>query len=141
MAQLVCSATSDDVHVRLEMGMVDRMHTCRHTGTGCCTVGQLGHQLGVGRFLAHGGPVFTVQGDVEYAGAELGHHLGLQLQAFAHAHVHAAVVIADRQPHCATLGVEQNFGGMNQGSRHDLRCATMKSRGKASRRLPSARTG
>ena len=123
------------------MGMVDRMHTRRHTGPGCSAVGQFGHQLGVSRFLADGSAVFAIERDIKDAGAELGHHLGLQLQAFAHAHVHAAVVIADGQAHCATLGVEQNFGGMNQGSRHDLRCATMKSRGKASRRLPSARTG
>ena len=36
-------------------------------------------------------------------------HLGLQLQAFPHAHLDAAVMIANRQVHPASLGIEQHL--------------------------------
>jgi len=69
--------------------------------------------------LAHGRAVFTVQRDIEHAGTELGHHLGLQLQAFAHALFHAAVMVAHRQQCGCGLGAEQNVSGVGSGNRHE----------------------
>jgi hypothetical protein len=48
-------------------------------------------------FTAHGRAIFAVQRHVEDASAELFDHLGLQLQAFAHPRLHAAVMVTNRQ--------------------------------------------
>ena len=78
--------------------------------------------MGVFVFTTHRRTVFTVKRDIEHAHAKLLVHLGLQLQAFAHACFHAAVVIANRQLHRARLGVLQHIarmrGGGGSGVRH-----------------------
>ncbi len=102
---------------------------------------QFGDQRGMLGLAAHRGAVFAVERDVEHAGAELLGHLGLQRQALAHARFDAAVVVAHRQHDGTGLRAEQHVAWMRGGSAHALRCATMNMRGKASRRLPSVRTG
>ena len=145
VAQAVAGLADDDVQVLREAGVVHGMHACSHAGAGRGIARQRGHQARMGRLLAHGGAVLAVQRDIEHAGAELIHHLGLQLQALAHARFHAAVVIADGQVQGTALRIEQHLGrvcarGSGRGGSHGLRWATMNRRGKASRRRPSART-
>jgi hypothetical protein len=55
-------------------------------------------------FATNRGAIFAIEGDVKNARPELLRHLGLQLQAFAHPHFHATVVVAHRQVHSARLG-------------------------------------
>ena len=62
--------------------------------------GALGRMLGL---AAHRGTVLAIEADIEHAGAELLRHLGLQLQALAHARFHAAVVVTHRQSMHASL--------------------------------------
>ena len=61
---------------------------------------------------ANGRAVFAVQCHVKDAGAELLHHLSLQLQAFAHPHFNAAVMVAHRQVSRGGLGAQKNFTRM-----------------------------
>ncbi len=56
-------------------------------------------------FSAHRCTVFTIKGDIKDAGAEFLRHLNLQLQAFAHPHFDAAVVIAHRDHDTRGLGL------------------------------------
>jgi hypothetical protein len=55
-------------------------------------------------FSTYGGTVFTIEGDIKYAGAEFLRHFCLQLQAFAHPRFDAAVVIAHRDHNTRGLG-------------------------------------
>jgi hypothetical protein len=55
-------------------------------------------------FATDRGAIFAIQGDVKDARPELLRHLGLQLQAFAHPHFYATVVVAHWQMHSARLG-------------------------------------
>ena len=98
--------------IGLERRVIDRVHAHRHAGRGCGGQRQFGHQRRVLGFAAHRGAVFAVQRHIEHAGAELLGHLGLQLQAFAHARLDAAVVVAHRQHHGAGLRALQHVGGM-----------------------------
>jgi hypothetical protein len=92
--------------------MVDRMHPHRHARLGRRGLDQRHHQRGVLGFGTGGRAVLAIERDVEHAGAELFGHLGLQLQALAHARLDAAVVVAHRQRHRAGLGVGEHLAGM-----------------------------
>ena len=148
MAEAVAGLARDDGHVVGERRVVHGMHPGRDARAGGRITRQGGDQFGMGALLAHRSAVFAVQRDVEHAVAEFGSHLGLQGQALAHAGLDAAVVVADRQHHGPGLCFEQGLrrmdegrGGVCVGSQgHAERCATMKRRGKASSRRPSART-
>ena len=65
------------------------------------TVDQLGHQLCVAKFVAGGGAVFAVEGDVEDRAKLL-----LQGHRFTHQLVGAGVMIADRQIDRTVLALE-----------------------------------
>ncbi|MNT22628.1 hypothetical protein D3C72_1580190 [compost metagenome] len=123
--------------------MIHRMHAYSHTSTRRRAIGQRYDEPRMLLLLPDGSAVFAVQGYIEHATAELGHHLCLQGQAFAHALFHAAVMVAHGQAQGAALGAEQNLCRMdsrNAHVRHQMgRLATKNKRGNASRRLPSLR--
>jgi hypothetical protein len=58
---------------------------------------QLGALAGMFGFTAHGRAIFAIERGIKHAGAKLLGHLRLQLQAFAHAHLDTAVVVAHGQ--------------------------------------------
>src|SRR3989344_2519999 len=92
-----------------------------HGAPGCSPQGQPGPQPGVAGFKAGGGAVFAIEGDIKDAGTELLRHLGLQLQALAHARFDAAVVVTDRQEACLRLGAQQHIAWMGWRSALPLR--------------------
>ena len=112
IAQALARIARHDVHVALERRMVDRMNAHPHP----CAVGRghgkLGHEQRVLGLAADRRTVFAVQRDVEHAGAELLGHLGLQLQALAHARLDAAVVVAHRQQAGGGLGAKEDVTRM-----------------------------
>jgi len=110
--QTVAGTACDVGHVRVEMGVVHRVDPHGDAGVMSRVQRQAGDQLGVICLATHRGTIFTIEGDIEDTGAELLRHLGLQLQAFAHPHFDAAVVVADRQLHAAGLRPEQNVTRM-----------------------------
>jgi hypothetical protein len=72
---------------------------------------QRGDELRVLHLAAHRGAVFVVQRYVEHRA-----QLGLQLQALAHARLHAGVVVARRQQRRGgVFGVEQGLAGVHRG--------------------------
>ena len=93
------------------------MNTRCHAGTRGCGQQQRDHQRGVISLATHGRAVFAVQCDVKDAGAELLAHLGLQLQAFAHARLNAAVVVAHRQYAGRSLSALKNVARVLHGVR------------------------
>ena len=117
VAQPVTRLADDGGNVRLKGRMVNRVHTRCHAGTGGCGQQQRNHQRGVISLAAHGRAVFAVQRDVKHAGAELLAHLGLQLQAFAHARLNAAVVVANRQNAGCGLSAKKNVTRVLHGVR------------------------
>ena len=143
MAELVARLARDRGDVVGEGCVIDGVHAGGDTRAGLGLTRQLRDQLGVLAFQTDGRAIFAVERHVEHDMAELGAHLVLQLQALAHAHFHAAVVIADGNVLLPCLRSEQDSGGMGFGGgrRHAGRWATMNMRGKASSRLPSLRTG
>ena len=98
-----------------ESRMVHRMDARSHTGTGRGLHGQGRHQTRMLGLEAHRSAVFAIQRDVKDAGAELLRHLGLQLQALAHAHLNATVMVADRQKTGLRLGAQQHVARMQDG--------------------------
>ena len=64
------------------------------------------------RLATNRGAVFAIQRDIEHAGFEFLRHLGLQRQAFTHAHLDSAVMVAHRQARRSRLGTEQNVARM-----------------------------
>ena len=115
VAQLRRRLARNGVHIRSKRRVIDRMHPRRHARAGLRLHGllrQLRHQRGVFTLFAHGRAVFAIERDVEHAVTVLGHQLRLQLQAFAHTHFHAAVVVTHGQRLHARLGAKQNFTGM-----------------------------
>jgi hypothetical protein len=99
-------------HVGIKRGVVHRVDPHRNACVRCCGERQLGDQRGVFRLAAHRGTILAIEGDVEDAGAVFLRHLGLQLQAFAHPHLDAAVMVADRQLHAAGLCAHQDVARM-----------------------------
>ena len=79
---------------------------------------QLSHQGGVLRFTAHGRTVLAIEGHVKDAGAPFLGHFGLQLQAFSHPHLDAAVMVTDRKQPLLGLGAQQNGAGVV----HEIQC-------------------
>ncbi len=140
MTQARAGAAHDVRDVGLEGRVIDRMHAHRDARADRRGQREFGDQRGVLGLATHRGTVLAVEGDVEHTGTEFGGELGLQRQAFAHARLDAAVVVAHGQDHRTGLGTEQDLTWVN-GVRHGLRCATMNRRGKASRRRPSDRAG
>ncbi|GAB3470340.1 hypothetical protein GCM10011496_03330 [Polaromonas eurypsychrophila] len=63
-------------------------------------------------FAADRRAILAVQRHVEHAGAEFFDHFSLQLQAFAHPCLDAAVVVTDRQKTCCSLGAKEDVAGM-----------------------------
>ena len=104
MTQAMTGLTDDAGDVGLKSGVVQRMHANRHAGLGSSSQQQGHHQGGVISLTAHRRAVFAVQRHVKNASAKLLTHLGLQLQAFTHARLDAAVVIAHRQRAGCSLG-------------------------------------
>jgi hypothetical protein len=96
MPQARTGLANDARDVSLKAGMIDRVHPHGDAGRRVCLQGQFGHQGSVLGFAAHRGTIFAIQGDIKHASAEFLQHLGLQLQAFAHADLNAAVVVTDR---------------------------------------------
>ncbi|MNT08458.1 hypothetical protein D3C72_1432010 [compost metagenome] len=141
----MAGTSGDGDHVAGKGRVVDRMHAHADAHAGLGGQRELGDERGMLGLAADRGAVFAVEGDVEHAGAELLRHLGLEREALLHAGFDAAVVVAHRQGHGAGLCAEQHVRGMGSGGlrRHAsfFLCATMNMRGKASRRLPSVRTG
>ena len=97
VAQAVRRLPGNGGQVARKSRVIHRVYAGGHAGLGLGREGQRGNQRRVLGLAAHGGAVFTVERDVKHASAELLAHFGLQLQAFAHAHFHAAVVVAHRE--------------------------------------------
>ena len=89
--------------------VIHRVHTHRHAGIRCSVQCKLGDQRGVLGFAAYRRAVFAIQRDIKHTHTKLLLHLGLQLQAFAHALFNAAVVVADRQHHRTRLCALQHI--------------------------------
>jgi len=87
-------------HVGFKTRVVHRVHTNGNAGTGRFVFRCEGHfsdHHGMIGFATDRGAVFTVQGDIKNASAKLLRHVGLQLQAFEHPRVNAAVVVTHRK--------------------------------------------
>jgi len=82
-----------------------------------CAQQQGHHQRRMIGLAAHGCAVFAVQRHVKDASTELLTHLGLQLQAFAHARLDAAVVVAHRQNAGSGLSAKKNVARVLHGVR------------------------
>ena len=104
MAQRSAGAVHDGGDVGRKSGMINGVHA--HCNTGRARSGdsplhrlhrQFRHHQRVLMFTAHGSTVLAVQRHIKHAGAKLLAHLGLQLQALAHAHFDPGIVVADRQ--------------------------------------------
>jgi hypothetical protein len=111
----VAQAGGDGRHggqVRFEGWMLHGMHAHCDAAAWRCGVGQLDHQRRVLGLPADRGTIFAIERDVEHAGTELLHQLGLQLQALAHPRFHAAVVVAHRNDSGARLGAEEDLTRM-----------------------------
>ena len=118
IAQAVGGATRDGHYVTRKRRMIDRMHAHTDTRSGLCGERKFGHQHRVLCFTADRRAIFAIERHIENAGAELLSHVGLKREAFSHAGLHAAVVIADRQHDGASLRTQQHLAGM--GCRHAL---------------------
>ena len=97
--------------------MTKGMYTNRHTGIGGGAGCQAEHQLSVVLFATHGRTIFAIEGDVHNANAKFLVQLGLQLQAFAHARLNAAVVVANRQNAGCGLSAKKNVARVLHGVR------------------------
>ena len=98
--------------VRLKSRMIDRVDAHSNAGIGGRSQQELCDQRGMFCLTAHGRAVFTIEGYIKDTGAELLRHIGLQLQALAHARLHPTVVITDRQRHGPGLGPHQYIAWM-----------------------------
>ena len=105
IGQSVRSGAHNGAHVVCEVGMVYSMHA-HADARGCrlrCVarqrkfVEEFGHRLCLLRLCPNGRAVLAVQRHVHHAMAYFSDQRRLQLQAFAHARRHAAVVVAHRQ--------------------------------------------
>ena len=98
--------------------VIDRMHTGCHTGTGGGLTGQSSYQGGMGCLTTDGGTIFTVQRHIKDAGTKFFGHFSLQLQAFAHPHFDAAVMVTDGQKTGLRLRTKENVAGMGHKKLH-----------------------
>lgn len=105
----------DHTQVVGKAGVIHGVDTHGHPRTIGSAERQLNDQGCVRRFAAHRSPVFAIERNVEDAGTKLLGELRLQLQALAHAHFHAAVVIAHRQHASGGLRVKQDFARVSHG--------------------------
>lgn len=112
VAELVACFAHNGGNVFGKCGVIYGMHACCDATAVLDVLGQLRNQQSMGFFLANGCAVFTVQRHIKHAGAKLLQHLRLQFQALAHAHFHAAVMVADRQHMGCCLGAQQDLAGM-----------------------------
>jgi hypothetical protein len=69
-------------------------YTAAFKGTGTGALCKTCHQMRLVYLAAYRGAVFAVECDIKDTRTKLLHHLGLQLQAFDHPRLHAAVVVA-----------------------------------------------
>ena len=123
VAEPVSGVARDRGHIICKSGVIDRVYARCDTGLRRSVARELCYKSGVGGFGPHGGAIFAIERDIENAGAKLLRHLGLQLQAFAHACLDAAVMIANRQKTGLRLRVEQHFTRM--AANQSLACRQM----------------
>ena len=79
------------------------MHTHRHPRRRVRRQGQFGDQDRMLGLATHRRTIFAIQGHIHHANTKLLVQLRLQLQAFAHACLDPAVVVAHRQRPCISL--------------------------------------
>jgi hypothetical protein len=118
VAQDLAGTAHDGVDIGIKSLVTHRMHTHRYPwqhGRGLLArirmrlKSQRNHHLGMVAFGTHGGPVFAIQRSIKNAGPEFGRQFGLQLQAFAHAHLNATVMVANRQKPGRSLGAQKDI--------------------------------
>ena len=103
MAQPVSCLAHNGGDIVGKSRVIHRMDTSSYPSLWSRSGCQACHQRRMLGLQPDGRAIFTIEGDIKDAGTEFLRHLGLQLQAFAHARFDAAVVVADRQkwPVCA----------------------------------------
>jgi hypothetical protein len=99
----VSRSPDDGRDVSFKGRVVNRVHPNRSSRLWRSAQRQFNHQFGVICLATGRSTIFAVKGDVENASAKALGHLGLQLQAFAHPQLYAAVMITNRQQ--ALLGL------------------------------------
>ena len=104
--------SDQDGDILFKSRMTQGVNSNRYTGIGDGAGGQAEHQFSMVLFATHGRTVFAIQGDVHDAHTKFLVQLGLQLQAFAHANFHAAVVVTDGQYPCGGLRTQQDLARM-----------------------------
>jgi hypothetical protein len=116
VAQVVTGLTRHHRHVRLKRRVVDGVHTHGHTRPATRISIRLTSELddhgSVLGLATRRRSVLAVQRDVEHASTEFLKHVSLQLQAFAHSRLHAAVVVTHRQKAGYRLGAKKNIARM-----------------------------
>ena len=96
VGQPVARFAGDQGHVVEKGRVLDRMHPHGNPCVVRSLQRQRHHHGSVFCFPPHGCTVFAVQCHVEDAGTKLFGHFCLQLQAFAHPRLDAAVMVTDR---------------------------------------------
>ena len=102
-------------HVGIKTRVVHRVDTNSNASTRRFVFRCEGHfsdHHGVIGFAANRGAVFTVEGDIKNASSKLLRHVGLQLQAFEHPRVNAAVMVTHRKLNACGLCTQQDVARM-----------------------------